>query len=847
MLSAHFQRKTYGLFILTILLMLIFFLVSSISDPTQRAIDKTYSIHSTTAFLLDPTDKLTAHELLLKPDLFTQAALSDIPWSFIQQTYWIKIKLNNKASTNHSLVAHFDNPMLDELEVIQVDTNSRVFKKKLMGDLYLNLSLADKNTPSFEFEVAEKGHVELLIRIKTTGIAKTPIRIYEYHDFLTLSNDIYLIWGIFVGIMLMIALYNLVLFFGMKDSVYLIYISYILSVLMLMGVVLGFGHLLWPQSIQAFFQQQVVSLNYLIAVFTLLFAIFFLRYHKEKGGLYKIGIYYSIFMTLMGIFSLWVPEYIAAQIFFIVMALFYILSFILIFKKLTNNFHWAKFYIISWLPLIIGAAIQPMMLTGVIEYSFLARHAFLIGVLFEVTLMAMALAERMSYQKELAFYNATHDRDLNLPNFSFLETTIQKLINNERRFSVCLIEISRFNTIAPYISNKESQILMSHIAKDIDAHIHADSHFLYFERKNNSEVKIAKAKDGVLAILASRFINEQELIKQLTRLQNSLSKDINLSGFFINLQTKIGIYSTNENTEAAAIMLKKSFQALEKTKRDGLDMSFYQTSDTYNIAQRLTLATELQQAIRNNDLQLFHQPQINLVDSKVHGSEVLLRWQHPVHGFISPEMFIRIAEDTGIINELTMWVLNTACQQLNVLIDLNYTEHNLSINISGRDVANHDFLTKVKAILTKNNIPTNLLNFELTESVMVSDFKHLSKLMKNLSQMGIQVSVDDYGTGYSSLAYISQLPFNELKIDKSFILDLADSKRNLTIVKTTIDMAKSLKLKVVAEGIESAEIEKKLMNCQCDIGQGYYYSKPLAFEQYQQWLTDYTHKNIILT
>jgi len=839
MLSAHFQRKTYGLFILTILIMLIFFLVSTISDPTQRAIDKTYSIHSNTAFFLDPTDKLTAQELLLKPGLFTLGTLAEIPWSFIQQTYWIKIKLNNKTNTPYSLVAHFDNPMLDELRVMQIGADTSILNDKLMGDLNLDLNLTDKNTPSFEFKIAAKGDAELFIKIKTTGIAKTPIRIYEYHDFLTLTNDIYLIWGIFIGIMLMIALYNLVLFFGMKDSVYLIYISYIISVLMLMGVVLGFGHLIWPQSIQALFQQQVVSLNYLIAVFTLLFAIFFLKYHKEKGKLYNIAMYYTLLMTVMGIASLWVPEYIAAQVFFIVLFIFYVLSFILIYKKLTNNFNWAKFYIISWLPLIIGAAIQPMMLTGVIEYSFLARHAFLIGVLFEVTLMAMALAERMRHQKELAFYNATHDHDLNLPNFSFLETTIQKLINNERRFSVCLIEISRFNTIAPYISNKESHKLISHIAKDIDIHIHADSHFLYFERKGNVEVKIAKAKDGVLAILASRFINEKELVKQLTKLQNSLSKDINLSGFFINLQTKIGIYSSNDNTKTAATMLKKAFQALDKSKRDGIDLSFYQTSDTYNIAQRLMLATELQQAIRSNKLELFHQPQINLADASIHGSEVLLRWQHPVHGFISPEMFIRIAEDTGIINELTMWVLNTACQQLNALIDLNYTNHNLSINISGRDVANHDFLTKVKAILIKNNIPTNLLNFELTESVMVSDFKHLSKLMKSLSQMGIQVSVDDYGTGYSSLAYISQLPFNELKIDKSFILDLAESKRNLTIVKTTIDMAKSLELKVVAEGIESAEIEKNLINCHCDIGQGYYYSKPLEFGQFQQWLADY--------
>ncbi|SFC43719.1 EAL domain-containing protein [Pseudoalteromonas denitrificans] len=823
--------------------MLIFILTSNISDPTQKAIDKTYSIHNNTSYFLDISNKLTLTDLLKKPDLFIKAPLSNIPWSFTQQTYWLNMQLKNNTPQNYALVAHFDNPMLDVLEVVQLNSNKKIIKQNKMGDLNFKLTLSEQNLPSFEFNIASKQQTRLLIKIKTTGVAKTPIRIYEAHDFLTLSKDTHLIWGIFIGIMLMIALYNLVLFFGIKDSVYLIYISYILSVIMQMGVVLGFGNLLWPDFIHSFFQKNIISLNYLVAICTLFFAIFFLHYHKEKGKLYNIGIYYASIMTLFGVISLWLPEYIAAQIFFVFLFFFYLVSFILIIAKLKTNFNWAKFYIISWLPLIIGAAIQPMMLTGIIEYSFLARYAFMIGVLLEVTLMAMALAERMRHQKEIAFYNATHDQDLHLPNLNFLESTMQSLIDTKRKFSICLIEVLNFNDISPYITNEESAALVSHIANDINNYINLDSHFLYFEQKPDTLIKIAKAKDGVLAVLVSRFINVQELTNQLTQMQNSLSKDIKISGLLIDLKTKIGIFSVQEDTHFATVMIKKAFQALEQAKRESLNLSFYQMSETYNIAQKLTLATELQLAIHNNDLHLFHQPQINLKDASVHGSEVLLRWQHPIHGFVSPDMFIRIAEDTGIINELTMWVLNTACQQLNTLVSKGYDQHSLSINISGKDIAMQNFLSKVKNILSHFNTPTHLLNFELTESVMVSDFQHLSNLMSKLSVMGIQVSVDDYGTGYSSLTYISQLPFNELKIDKSFILDLADSTRHQTIVKTTIDMAKSLKLKVVAEGVESAEIEKILTDCHCDLVQGYYYSKPLPFEQYLQWLENYTQQD----
>jgi EAL domain-containing protein (putative c-di-GMP-specific phosphodiesterase class I) len=172
----------------------------------------------------------------------------------------------------------------------------------------------------------------------------------------------------------------------------------------------------------------------------------------------------------------------------------------------------------------------------------------------------------------------------------------------------------------------------------------------------------------------------------------------------------------------------------------------------------------------------------------------------------------------------------------------NYDIHKISINISGKDISLPGFLTYVQDKILEFNIPRDRIIFELTESVMVSDHDKLRKLINDLSQLGVSISIDDYGTGYSSLTYISQLKFDELKIDKVFILDLDKSTRNLTIVKTTIDMAKNLNLKVVAEGVESGSIEKKLKESGCDIGQGYYYSKPLPFDQYLTWLEQYNIK-----
>ena len=216
----------------------------------------------------------------------------------------------------------------------------------------------------------------------------------------------------------------------------------------------------------------------------------------------------------------------------------------------------------------------------------------------------------------------------------------------------------------------------------------------------------------------------------------------------------------------------------------------------------------------------------------------MLRWQHAKYGFIPPDTFIQLAEDTGIINELTLWVIDNACKNLEILISLGYVNHNVSVNISGKDIAELNFLPNVKKILSKYEIPLSCLTFELTESVMVSDFLHLSQTMKQLSEMGIQVAIDDYGTGYSSLFYISQLPFNEIKIDKSFVMNIENSETDLTIVKTTIEMAKSLGLKIVAEGVENKAVENILKRHNCYLAQGYLYSKPIKFSDYIEWLNN---------
>ena len=832
--------------------MLVYQLLTAISDPTQKALKldhKLSPIHIETAYHLDPSGEIRLKQLILKPALLSND-ISQIPWSFEQQAYWLSLRLHNTLAERQNLVLHLDNLMLEQLDIYQLDSKDQIVETHSLGWQQSQLNRAQRSMPHIAFVLQPQQVSQFYIRIQTEGIAKTPIKIYQQADFNQLAQFIFLLWGIFAGILIMTAMYNLVLYLGLKDPIYLIYVGYILSILMMYGVVIGFGHYIWPEGFIRLIREHIVTANILALIFTVSFAILFFNAQHEKSKVVYFAYGYLIGLALLAIVSWWLPEYIAAPLFFLSMVIMYPLAFTLIGKQLSTDFSWAKLYVLSWIPLMLGGSFQPMELVGILPYTFFIHHALMIGVLIEIVLMAIALADRMRHKKEVVLYSATHHLGTLLPNSSLFGQTLEN--NNDKNLVVCLIEITGFHTLLPYISNADNNDITLMMATSIERKIYNNDQFITIELKNDQRVKLAKIKEGVFGVLCEMHGEKKEGNQQLTKtlniIQKSVAKGVRINELFINISTRFGVslsISTNKldsdnKFNSASEMVKQAYQALDKSKRTKNKISYYQQEDVFNVARRLELAADLQQALNSNKLELFHQPQINLEDNSVDGSEALLRWQHPKLGAISPDVFIKLAEDTGIINELTLWVIDTACRQLMALIEQGYDSHNLSINISGKDIAEASFLKNAKDILKKYSIPLDRLTFELTESVMVNDFQQLSIIMEELSSMGVNVSIDDYGTGYSSLVYISQLPFNEIKIDKSFIIPLAQSDRNKTIVKTTIEMAKSLKLKVVAEGVESEDIEAQLKQYQCHIVQGYFYSKPLEFETYIAWLKNYS-------
>lgn len=277
--------------------------------------------------------------------------------------------------------------------------------------------------------------------------------------------------------------------------------------------------------------------------------------------------------------------------------------------------------------------------------------------------------------------------------------------------------------------------------------------------------------------------------------------------------------------------------ALYVAKQARLDYLVYAVEYDQFSPLRPTLMAKLRRAIADDALTLHFQPQVDLASGRVTGLEALVRWVHPVHGFIPPDQFIPMAEDTGTIKLLTRWVLNAAAAHAASLKHEGF-DLNMAVNLSAHDLLDPTLPERIMELLAHCKLEPSSLTLEVTESAMLEDPQQALAVITRLSDAGLSFAIDDFGTGHSSLGYLKQLPVHEVKIDRSFVTDMAEDAANAMIVHSIVELAHNLGLKVVAEGVENAAGWELLHRLACDMAQGYYLSRPLSAEVLRAWLCE---------
>jgi predicted signal transduction protein with EAL and GGDEF domain len=327
-----------------------------------------------------------------------------------------------------------------------------------------------------------------------------------------------------------------------------------------------------------------------------------------------------------------------------------------------------------------------------------------------------------------------------------------------------------------------------------------------------------------------------------SRVLKSLEKPISLDDQAVDMGAGIGIASYPEHGRDAESLLSRVEVAMHLAKRSGNQAVVYDPAHDEGSQQSLSLLSELRHAVDHNELRLYVQPKLSLDLGEVHGLEALVRWVHPERGMVFPDQFIPFSEQTGFIRVLTLWVLDQAAALCARLAGEGMYPR-ISVNISARDLMDQDLAEKFTAILCRHGVAAASFCLEITESAIMDDPLRAQNTLNSLHALGTQLSIDDFGTGYSSLAYLKQLPVHELKIDKSFVKNMAHDANDAKIVRSTVDLGHNMGLRVVAEGIETEQVWNLLSEMGCDSGQGYYMSRPIPADEFSAWSRCWTSEH----
>ncbi len=341
--------------------------------------------------------------------------------------------------------------------------------------------------------------------------------------------------------------------------------------------------------------------------------------------------------------------------------------------------------------------------------------------------------------------------------------------------------------------------------------------------------------DEFIIILPETGFEQAALIAE--KILSKISEPITIQGHELTPQTSIGISLYPDDGTDLETLIKHADTAMYQAKNSGKgNHQFFAAHMNDKIHQRFTVENELRHALEHNEFILFYQPQLDLISGKVIGVEALLRWQHPTRGLVSPGEFIPIAEESQLIFNIGEWVITSACAQVQSWLGKYGVSPNVAINISSKQLSDSQLAETIKKNLRKYAIAPGYLELELTESIMMSNIHTAINFMEEMSKLGILISIDDFGTGYSSLTYLKKLSLDKLKIDQSFVRDILIDPDDATIVTVIITMAKSLGLKVIAEGVETKQQLEFLKKQNCDEIQGYYISPPLPPEELVDFL-----------
>ena len=436
--------------------------------------------------------------------------------------------------------------------------------------------------------------------------------------------------------------------------------------------------------------------------------------------------------------------------------------------------------------------------------------------------MVLDITERKKAEDQLN-YLAYYDNLTGLPNrrlfIDRLQQAMKEANRNEKLVAVLFVDLDRFKKINDSMGHETGDILLKEAAQRLRNCV----------RESDT---VARLGGDEFTLVLSSILHVDNAINVAEHILENFSSPFHIKNLDLFISASIGITLYPLDDNSADDLLRDADTAMYHAKENGRNnFQFYNNEMTARVEERLKLERELREALARNEFILFYQPQVDTENGTVVGMEALIRWQHPQQGLIEPDHFISVAEETGLIIPIGKWVLQEACKQTQLLHTSGVPPIHVSVNLSARQLEDPGLVQMVDQVLKETGFEPALLDLEITEGMLMSDMDRVIQTLEELSALGVTISVDDFGTGHSSLAYIKRFPISTLKIDRSFIRDTPENKDDMSITIAIINMAYALGLKTVAEGVKTKEQFDFLKQYKCNMIQGYYFSKPIAFNE----------------
>ena len=776
--------------------------------------------------------------------------------------YWYKFSIKNPKNTRVNQVIDISYPLLDTIDIYSFKDGELIDETHLGDHLPYSERLVDHPHFLIPIELQANEHRTYYARVMTEGSQLFPIKLWDSNDlFVKLGKEDEL-HAIYFGVVSVIVFFNLLIFVALKEKMYLYYALSALVFMLFFAIMRAKLYPLVFSNTPSFHHMLLLVLPPSCLLFSALFSRELL---KPEKYLPRIKWLFSFlvalaWLTFLGIFIFDSQTSLKISVLSAIPSCFVLFLLGPIFAFKGNRMAWV--YSAAWGTFMLGATITAASKQGFIPVNFFTEYGMQIGSAIELFILNAALAfrfhtehqgrlkaqlaqiqeqqEKQETERKLLIKSMS-DSVTNLPNRACFEASLQDILDEKitQRVAVCVLEIHRFNDINRTLGHHNTDLLMAEIGEHLNELI-AKLPGLKKIESIAVTANICALEQGSFGLLLDADLAHvhQDFVRRIIK---KMTQPVLFKEMRIELRPVVGVAIYPEHGVNTASLVRHAQVAADMPEALDHAISFYRPEhDQYN-TRRLMMVSELKYAIEQDHLELFFQPKLDLKTKQIMGLEALVRWHCEGYGLVGPDEFIALAEETGQIKSLTRWVIQAALFAQKNFKQQGY-DYSMSINISALNLHESDLIVFLKEQIYHSGIEPQKVCLELTETSMMTNPLEAIEVLERVRRLGIFVSIDDFGAGYSSLTYLKRLPAKFLKIDQSFVVDMLRDSDDRAIIQGIIELAKVFNLSVIAEGVETPEHAEQLLALGAFRAQGYGIAKPMPISKLLSWLDNWKIK-----